>query len=570
MRYLYGDSSSFPLNQNFLDTLAHATDCCVALLQVDENIHKAHKVADQANAASLKELADIEQLLQRVEKALSQRDHLSNATAKVVEQVAATAKGQFDRARDGIQAWRDGTIRKAQQGCGPSDIMAPLHRFLVKHELPYTSWGLRWKSGRAEEPVQAQVYAIMQRGLTATLSVAIPARHLWAQPVRVGQLEPRFTIQLMGKNWLGKDKMVDEHLDKYFIVRVTRTSERHQVILSKKAKEPSEMMRLSLREGEVKRVTVQRIDDDENPLSEAATLEGMDAQLAKRLWRQIEETICDLVHYRAQLLAATIYNKRVTEVESPATIAVAIIQSISPLVRDLKRHSRSPGELQLKRDLGDGRREELFIPEREVTGKYAVLSPKNQQLFDSYGLTTTHVPEARASEPAPQSIAYEPAPPPSAPASVPAPAQSQPAHASGRRDETTDFIPPAPPVPADLTAQVQAQAPPSAPAPQPYFPTADAFPSEAPPAMGGSPIPSRPPTRPPARPQLKTVPSSIPPPSHPPRRRQVPSSPQSTGPGSQAPGSSPPVFNLPAPSKPPPKRRGRDPKAQGSRRAANE
>jgi hypothetical protein len=461
--------------------------------------------------------------------------------------------------------------------------MAPVHRFLVKHELPYTAWGLRWKSGRAEEPVQAQVYAIMQRGLTSTLSVAIPARHLWAQPVRVGQLEPRFPIQLMGKNWLGKDKMVEEALDKYFVVRVTRTSERHQVILSKKPKEPSEMLRISLREGEVKRVTVQRIDDDENPLSEASTLEGMDAQLAKRLWRQIEETICDLVHYRSQLLAATLYNKRITEIESPATIAVAIIQSIAPLVRDLKRHSRSPGELQLKRDLGDGRREELFIPEREVTGKYAVLTPKNQQLFDTFGLTTTHVPEARASEPAPQSIHYETAPS-SSPASVPAPAASQPDQRMARREETTDFIPPAPPVPADMQPQILQHQPPPPPAPpsQPqhvqaaYFPTSDmpAFPTEAPPPMSaGAPIPSRPPTRPPARPPgvrgapsspARNAPSSIPPPSHPPRRRQ--DSPPISAPAT----SSGPVFNLPAPSKPPPKRRApREPKPEGSARRAS-
>lgn len=236
MRYLYGDSSSFPLNQNFLETLAAATDCCCSLLHVDENIGKASLVADQASSAAMKELADIDQLMQRVEKALRQRDHLSNATAKVVEQVAATAKGQFDKARDGIQSWRDGTIRKAQRGCGPADIMAPIHRFLVKHELPYTSWGLRWKSGRGEEPVQAQVYAIMQRGLTATLGVAIPSRHMWAQPIRVGQLTPGIVIQLMGKNWLGKEKMLDENLDKHFVVRVTRTSERHAIILSKKSK----------------------------------------------------------------------------------------------------------------------------------------------------------------------------------------------------------------------------------------------------------------------------------------------------------------------------------------------
>ncbi len=441
MRYLYGDSSAFPLNQNFLETLSAATECCCALLKVEEAKQNASKVADQAGSAAIKELADIDQLLQRFEKSLSQRDHLSNATAKVVEQVAATAKGQFDRARDGIQAWRDGTIRKAQQGCGPADIMAPVHRFLVKHELPYTSWGLRWKSGQNEEPVQAQVYAIMQRGLTATLGVAIPARHMWAQPIRVGQLEPGIIIQLMGKSWLGKEKMLDENLDKHFITRITRTSERHALILSKKAKEPSDMLRLSFREDEVKRLTVQRIDDDENPVGDALTLTGEDAQQVKRLWRQVEESICDLVHYRSQLLAATLHNKRVTEIESPATIAVSVIQSIAPLVRDLKRHSRAPNELQLKRDLGDGRREELFIDQRDVTGKYGSLSLKNQQLFDCFGLGKAQVPQARASQPAAsrpgrsapsQSAPSQSAPSQSAP-SQPAPPHatpSQPAHAA--------------------------------------------------------------------------------------------------------------------------------------------
>ncbi len=392
MRYLYGDSSSFPLNQNFIITLAACTDCAVALLRVDEKIHKFRKVSDQANSAAMSELADIDQLIQRLDKAFAQREHLSNATAKVVEQVTATAKAQFDKAKNGVKSWRDGTIRRAQEGCGPGDMMQPLHTFMVKHELPYTSWGLRWKAGRGEEPVQAQVYAIMQRGLTATLSVAIPPKHLWAQPVRLMQLEPKLQIKLMGKNWLGREKLQDVALEKYFVTRITRTSERHQLILSKKAKEISDGLRISLREGEIKRITIQRIDEDENAIGEAASIDNQEAQLIKKVWRKIEETIADLVRHRHQLLAATLYGKRITELESPATVAVAMIQSVAPLVRDMKRHSRTPGELQLKRDLGDGRREELFISAREIVAKYQVLMPKNQQLFDCFGLTTTHVP----------------------------------------------------------------------------------------------------------------------------------------------------------------------------------
>jgi hypothetical protein len=386
MRYLYGDSTAFPLNENFIVTLAAATDCAVALLKVDENLQRAQKTAEQASSAAMSEIADIDQLLQRVDKAFSQREHLSNATAKVVEQVAATAKAQFDRAKDGILGWRDGLIRKANQGCGPGDVMAPVHHFMVHCELPYTAWGLRWKASRGDEPVQAQVYAIMQRGLTSTLAVTIPPRHLWSEPVRVSQLEKKVGIKLQGKTFFGKDVIVDEALERYFVTRVTRTAERHMMILSKKA-EPSEGLRFTLKEGDSKHPTVQRVDADENPLAQPALLDGVDVQLVKRLWRRVEETICDLVNHRSHLLAATLYGKRITEIESPATVAVAIIQSVAPLVRDIQRHSRTAGELQLKRDLGDGRREELFISQEEIIRKVQLLTPESQQLFDCFGLS---------------------------------------------------------------------------------------------------------------------------------------------------------------------------------------
>jgi hypothetical protein len=584
MRYLYGDSSAFPLNQNFIVTLAAATDCAVALLKVDEALAKSHAVANRANAAALKEVGDIDQLLQRLESALAQRDHLSNATAKVVEQVAAATKGQFEKAKDGIRSWRDGTIRKSQKGCGPASMMAPLNRFMVKHELPYTSWGLRWKAGKGDEPVQAQVYAIMQRGLTSTLSVAIPPKHLWAQPVRVRQLEEGATIKLVGKNWLGKEKLRDEPIEKFYVTRVTRTTERHMFVLTKKPKEPSEGLKVVLREGDMKRITITRVDEEENVVGEPAGVDGSDAQLIKRIWRGIEESIADLVHHRHQLLAATMNGTRVTELETPAPVATALIQAIAPLVRDMRRHSRTPGELQLKRDLGDGRREELFISEKEVVTKYLPLEPKNQALFDAMGLTKTPMPNAEPSRPQRAQVVMsrssEPRQEPLPQARLATPAELLPPPMSASMHDSHDARPITQPPPAPASQP----APPSSWSRQP----ASSFP---PPPPASIPVPSRPPgSRPPAHsgvansavansavpnsaahptiPPPAPLPSSLPAPSQPPKRRraQITQPPQSAQPPSSMDHnhSRGEVFRLPPPTTPPPKRR---PKMKSNRRA---
>ncbi|MBW2454004.1 MAG: hypothetical protein JRI68_05825 [Deltaproteobacteria bacterium] len=490
MRYLYGDSTTFPISQNFVETAAAATDAAVALCHVDELMIRADKIAEEASCVAQAELGDINRLAQRVERALASRDNLSKATAKVAEEVTGAARGQFERARKGVGSWREATVRKARIGTGPAAVMEPIKRFMASHELPYTTWGLRWRAGQADEPVQAQVYAIMQRGLTATLGVDIPLRHAWAQAVKVAQLEPNLSIQVMGKNWLGRRVVRDEHLDRYYITAVTRTTEREALILRKKPRDPSPGLRISLREGDKKRVTIVRLDDQGQQLGEPASLHGMDATMLTRLWERIVDTIIGLVAHRAKLLAASLYGKPVVELDTPATVAVAIIAAVAPLVRDMQRHSRTPGELQLKRDLGDGRREELFISQAELRDKLTKLSAEHRKAFDPLGLEGLPPADSRSGD-VPTEALEEPIPP--APPSIPVPLAVR-----------ASSPPPAP-------------APPK-PAPAPPKPVLVAAPSVPPVAI---PAPSAPPPK-----RLSAPPpaSFLPPPSVPPRAGRRPSS----------------------------------------------
>ncbi len=558
MRYLYGDSTTFPINQNFVETAAAATDAAVALFRVDELMFRAGQIAEEASCVAQAELGDINQLAQRVERALASRDHLSKATSKVAEEVTGAARSQFERAREGIASWREATIRKARIGTGPDAIMEPVQRFMASHELPYTTWGLRWRAGHADEPVQAQVYAIMQRGLTATLGVDIPLRHAWAQPVKVAQLEPKLSIQVMGNNWLGRRVVRDEHLDRYYITAVTRTTEREALVLRKKAADPSPGLRISLREGDKKRVTIVRLDDQGQQLGDPASLHGMDATMLTRLWERIVDTILDLVDHRSKLLAASLYGKPVVELDTPATVAVAIIGAVAPLVRDMQRHSRTPGELQLKRDLGDGRREELFISRAELSDKLAKLSADNRKAFDPLGLDGLPPVDSRSGD-IPTEALEEPiaAAPPSIPVPLavrassppPAPASARPGPASAR------------PEPAPAPPQPVVAAPPSVPPvsiPAPSAPPAKRL--SSPPSVS-VPAPSVPPRtgrRPTSRPVSMTVPAGqgdlpvlpppppvpgdvLPPPKTPPARQATPAV------GTDQAN----LFRLPPPSAPP-------------------
>src|SRR5690606_1167786 len=63
-----------------------------------------------------------------------------------------------------------------------------------------------------------------------------------------------------------------------------------------------------------------------------------------------------------------------------------MLMSLAPIVREIRVRSRVPGELVLKRDLGDGRREEVFIPRRDLESKFEVLPYEYQACFSAVGL----------------------------------------------------------------------------------------------------------------------------------------------------------------------------------------
>ena len=70
MGYLYGDSTSFPLNENFVETLRALSDMCVTLLRVDEQLDETEAKSQEAKNLCNKEQGRLEALANSLLKAL--------------------------------------------------------------------------------------------------------------------------------------------------------------------------------------------------------------------------------------------------------------------------------------------------------------------------------------------------------------------------------------------------------------------------------------------------------------------------------------------------------------------
>jgi len=122
--------------------------------------------------------------------------------------------------------------------------------------------------------------------------------------------------------------------------------------------------------------------DAEPPLS----LEGEDGARMLELARRVLESIHGLAYSRGSMLELAIDDQPPSELEWPAVVGERLIGHLAPVVTEISRRSGAPGELVLRRDVGDGRREEMYVTKAELWQKLLVLPPERRMAFAALGL----------------------------------------------------------------------------------------------------------------------------------------------------------------------------------------
>jgi hypothetical protein len=74
------------------------------------------------------------------------------------------------------------------------------------------------------------------------------------------------------------------------------------------------------------------------------------------------------------------------EHDDPGVLVERLIDLLTPVVREISRHSLQSDEFVLKRRLDDDRREEIFVPKAELRAKLDPLPASLRRMFDRLAL----------------------------------------------------------------------------------------------------------------------------------------------------------------------------------------
>jgi hypothetical protein len=423
--YRYGDGTPFPLDENFIETLTAAVEACTNAFMPLTELDGRRERARAGRAEADRELGRLTDLDKTVQSALSAYmvPDKGAQTSQVAQKIIQTAKAAIQQARAVVDGRVQALEAQASAGTAADAVLHALRPFFDHHQLPNTKWIYSWDV-RGAEP-RGDAVATSGR-LTASFTCKVES---YRGPIRVGDLAEGVIVHMMKKGLLGKAKPAPVDLSKYVMVAFEKTSNEHVITLKERADKASQGLRFMVNEHGANWQSVGLTGEAE---TEPNPLDFEDVDGVRRLGEGAARALRDLTTHRT-LIDLTLGGQPAEKLPEPRIVPMELLQQLTPLSRTIRERSRVSGELVLKRDIGGGRREELFVPRAALAQQFSKLPMEYRKPFEDMGVSSEDTQPAIAM---PQQLRppAKPSSPPPAPHGVP----QSPPHAQTIRVSPTE------------------------------------------------------------------------------------------------------------------------------------
>ncbi|HEY4243784.1 MAG TPA: hypothetical protein VGM88_28420 [Kofleriaceae bacterium] len=379
--YRYGDGTPFPLDENFIETLTLAVESCTnafdPVTELDARREKAKEMRREGDK-ELTRLADLEAACAGALVSWLPGDGKKpGLTQQVATKINASVKQAVGDARKQVESRVVATETQAAPRTASDAILAAMRPFFDAAQLPNTVWIMSWDVRGAE----AQADAVATAGrIVASFSLSPEP---YKTQIRVETVAEGVVVHMMKKGVFGKAKPAPIDLAKYVIVAYEKTVAEQVVTLKESGTKASPGLRFAVTEGGATWVAITAAGDTDG---EANPLETEDVAPIRALADRTGSALKDLV-LRRTLVQLTLNGTGLADLDEPRIIPLEVLSQLAPLARTLRERSRASGELVLKRDIGDGRREELFVPRSTLAQQFAHLPAEYRKPFEEMGIT---------------------------------------------------------------------------------------------------------------------------------------------------------------------------------------
>jgi hypothetical protein len=384
--YLYADGTPFPLRANFVELLRDAVDCAVELLRISERTEGARELKADAERRMCRAVESLSGLEQDVEAAVSGVGAACDRAVARIREAATRAIADEKATLQADLANQTGAIDRETSG-ELARMLAALEKLLRKHDLPDTETAIDVELPDDGTCYRGRVLLMTPLELEALMALDVPEDHLFAKPLRIGTLCPKLSVELECAGVFSKKPRPKRiRLDRYFMTRLAFGAERATIALREDPDPDSPGFDLVWLPGSRPVVEIRQVLKDGEPAPAPPQALGPDdVARVQGLSAELRDAALELRSARGRLESASMESSAI-EAGDAAELARRMVALLTPYVRDMIHHAAARDELALKRDLGGGRREEIYVDKAVLAEKIEQLPRSLQSVFEPLDL----------------------------------------------------------------------------------------------------------------------------------------------------------------------------------------
>jgi hypothetical protein len=405
--YLYGDSTLSPLQHDFIALLPEAIDFIVRALSCDARMNDALEHAAGLTQRTEREIEEVQTMIVEAAGPLDRRtategDSLAGrCAAQIRQRMNELVRAETERARDTVAAE---TVRAEKTAAGErSAFVKAFESLVLRSSLPDTVDVIEVSAENAVRYIASR-RASTSYGLRWTSKIDIPQSHPLGRVMRLERLIERVEVEAPEPGgWLHKElKVRTQRLDRLYLMELTVTPDDTKIKLRASAEATGGGYDLTFGK-DATQVQIVRVPESGLPDApyEAAP---NDSSTLQDLHARLRSLATDLIEHETVVVTASLDERPLSQL-APRGLVERLIASLAPSVQQIAKRSLVPGELVLKRQVGDNQREELFVSKAVLWKKIETLSPELQRVLDPLDLgapalsTTPTAPAAPTAEP---------------------------------------------------------------------------------------------------------------------------------------------------------------------------
>ncbi|MBU4374058.1 MAG: hypothetical protein KJ714_06390 [Euryarchaeota archaeon] len=394
MKYLFGDTTDFPRQRDFLKLLDNFTDTSVKAISLENTVLELKETIIDRRRLKNSALDEMDVFLLTVENAISDAVGRSKEQEIIIQYSDKSREYLKKSIEDGKNKISDEILQEIAQlekkvDEADEDNRKTLESFLTQD--PVQIINKKYALNATVEGYSAKVQIDCEGDIICVFEIASSDIPFWDGHVKAFDFVRGVEIPArMKKPFLKKEEVPDiVSIDDYLLSDLVLSGKELEVVFKKRLETGAERFRLKMDFNDEFEIEVYRAEENgvEKNIQAVPELKSvLNILRLRELGEKIQEQTNKLYSKKQRLEYIHLNGKDVIKENIVFELMQKVAELFAPIIAGIKEHSPFGEELSLKAEDEKGERSEIYLKKSDVLDKLDAINVKGKKLYEILGV----------------------------------------------------------------------------------------------------------------------------------------------------------------------------------------